>query len=177
MRVRGMKPFLAIAVLALAATARAQDDQAAELAKKLANPIASLTSVPLQYNYDKYGGTNDGASVSRLNIQPVIPFSLNEDWNLISRTIVPLVDQRDFPVAAMNESGLGDTTASLFFSPKAPTAGGWIWGGRTGPVAADGDPERAGRREVGPRADGRAFEANRAVDRRRAGQPYLVGGR
>ena len=125
MRVRGMKPFLAIAVLALAATARAQDDQAAELAKKLANPIASLTSVPLQYNYDKYGGTNDGASVSRLNIQPVIPFSLNEDWNLISRTIVPLVDQRDFPVAAMNESGLGDTTASLFFSPKAPTAGGW----------------------------------------------------
>ena len=132
MRVRGMKPFLAIAVLALAATARAQEDQAAELAKKLANPIASLTSVPLQYNYDKYGGTNDGASVSRLNIQPVIPFSLNEDWNLISRTIVPLVDQRDFPVAAMNESGLGDTTASLFFSPKAPTAGGWIWG--AGPV-------------------------------------------
>ena len=124
--------FLAISALALAAPASAQDDQAAELAKKLSNPLAALISVPLQYNYDDYGGANDGASVSRLNIQPVIPFSLNEDWNLISRTIVPLVDQRDFPTAATNESGLGDITASLFFSPKSPTAGGWIWG--VGPV-------------------------------------------
>ena len=118
--------------LILAAPARAQDDQAAELAKKLSNPLASLISVPLQYNRDGYGGTNDGASVSRLNIQPVIPVSLNQDWNLISRTIVPLVDQRDFPAPAMNESGLGDITASLFFSPKAPTAGGLVWG--VGPV-------------------------------------------
>jgi len=124
--------FLAINALALATTARAQDDQAAELAKKLANPVASLISVPLQYNYDDYGGANDGAAVSRLNVQPVIPFSLNEDWNLITRTIIPLVDQQDFPLAAMNESGLGDITSSLFFSPKSPTAGGWIWG--AGPV-------------------------------------------
>jgi hypothetical protein len=128
----GWMLFPAIGALAVAAPARAQDDQAAELAMKLANPLASLISVPLQYNYDEYGGANDGAAVSRLNVQPVIPFSLNEDWNLISRTIIPLVDQQDFPAAAMNESGLGDTTASLFFSPKAPTAGGWIWG--AGPV-------------------------------------------
>lgn len=128
----GWMLFPAIGALAVAAPARAQDDQAAELAKKLANPIASLISVPLQYNYDEYGVANDGAEVSRLNVQPVIPFSLNDDWNLITRTIVPLVDQDDFPAAAMNESGLGDTTASLFFSPKAPTAGGWIWG--AGPV-------------------------------------------
>jgi hypothetical protein len=123
---------LAMAAMAFAPPAWAQADQAAELAKKLANPLAALISVPMQYNHDEYGGANDGAAVGRLNIQPVIPFSLNEDWNLISRTIVPLIDQRDFPAAAMNESGLGDTTASLFLSPKAPTAGGWIWG--VGPV-------------------------------------------
>lgn len=118
--------------LALAAPAMAQDDEAAELAKKLSNPVASLISVPLQYNYDEYGGMNDDAAVNRLNIQPVIPLSLNDDWNLITRTIVPLVDQQDFPLSGMNESGLGDITASQFFSPKSPIAGGWIWG--VGPV-------------------------------------------
>jgi hypothetical protein len=124
--------FLALSALALALPARAQDDQAAELAKKLSNPVASLVSVPLQYNDDAYGGANDGASATRLVIQPVVPFSLNENWNLITRTLIPLVDQKGFPVAAMNESGLGDITTSLFLSPKAPTAGGWIWG--AGPV-------------------------------------------
>ena len=123
---------LAAMAWALAAPASAHGDQAAELAKQLSNPLAALISVPMQYNQDDYGGSNDGASVSRLNIQPVIPFSLNKEWNLISRTIVPLVDQRDFPAAAMNESGLGDITTSLFFSPKSTTAGGWIWG--VGPV-------------------------------------------
>jgi len=110
----------------------ASSDQAAELAKKLANPIASLISVPAQYNYDEYGGLNDGASVSRLNIQPVIPISLSSELNMITRTIVPFIDQQDFPVEAMNETGLGDIVASQFFSPKAPTVGGWIWG--VGPV-------------------------------------------
>jgi hypothetical protein len=124
--------FLAMITLLPAASAQAQDDEAAEVAKKLANPIASLISEPMQYNYDKYGGLNDDASVNRLNIQPVIPFSLGKDWNVITRTIVPLIDQHGFPLNDMNKSGLGDITASQFFTPKAATTGGLIWG--IGPV-------------------------------------------
>lgn len=115
-----------------AAPAAPAADEAAELAKKLANPIAALISLPMQYNYDQFGGVNDDGSVSRLNIQPVIPFSISDNWNLITRTIVPVVEQRGFPVEDMNKFGLGDTVASQFFSPKAPTSRGWIWG--AGPV-------------------------------------------
>jgi hypothetical protein len=132
MKRREWMPLLTIIALALGTAARAQDDQAAELAKKLSNPVASLISVPVQYNNDKYGGANNGAAVSSVVVQPVIPFSLNQDWNLITRTIIPLIDKRDFPLAALNESGLGDITASFFFSPKAPTDDGWVWG--AGPV-------------------------------------------
>ena len=75
------KLALATMALALAIPASAQSDEAAELAKKLSNPVASLISVPLQYNHDEYGGANNGASANRLVVQPVVPFSLNNDWN------------------------------------------------------------------------------------------------
>jgi hypothetical protein len=118
--------FLLAAVwsCALAVQSHAADEQA-ELAKKLANPVASLISVPLQYNFDENIGPNGDGSKSVLNVQPVTPFSLNEDWNLIIRTIVPLVDQQDIPLKGEDESGMGDIVQSFFFSPKAPV-GGWI---------------------------------------------------
>ncbi|MEO8614868.1 MAG: transporter [Luteolibacter sp.] len=106
--------------------ARAEDD-AAELAKKLSNPIANLISVPLQSNWDFGIGPAD-ATMYTLKIQPVIPFTLNQDWNLITRTILPVIDLES-PVAGGDDKfGLGDTTQSFFFSPKAPTSNGWIWG-------------------------------------------------
>ena len=116
---------------AFAADAGSAGDQAAELAKKLSNPVAALISVPLQYNYDTDYGVGDDGTKHFINVQPVIPFSLGADWNLISRTIVPLISQQDMPPGT-DKSGLGDIVQSLFFSPKAPGAGGLIWG--VGPV-------------------------------------------
>lgn len=104
---------------------------AAELAKKLANPVASLISVPFQFNYDEGFGPKDAYKLT-LNIQPVVPISLDEEWNLIIRTIVPVVYQDSLADGIGSKFGLGDTVQSFFFSPKAPTSGGWIWG--VGPV-------------------------------------------
>jgi len=101
---------------------------AAKYAKELANPVAALISVPLQLNFDDNIGPLDKGSRVALNVQPVIPFSLNAEWNLISRTILPLVSQDDIFPGSGSQSGLGDTIQSLFFSPVDPTDSGWIWG-------------------------------------------------
>jgi hypothetical protein len=119
---------LCVCVLTLVMSSTSYADEEADLAKQLANPVAALISVPMQLNYDTDYGVDDEGSVLRLNVQPVIPFSLNDDWNVISRTILPIVDQNDVPFSGVSEFGLADTVQSFFFSPKAPSANGWIWG-------------------------------------------------
>ena len=102
-----------------------------DLAKQLANPVSSLISVPFQANWDFGIGVND-ASRFTLNVQPVIPLSLNDDWNLIIRTILPVIDAESPAPGIADASGLGDTVQSFFFSPKEPM-NGWILA--AGPVA------------------------------------------
>jgi hypothetical protein len=105
---------------------------AADAAKKLANPIANMISLPIQVNYQQNLGLDDKGDKWLTNIQPVIPIELNDDWNIISRTIVPLVSQEDVFPGAGSQSGVADIVQSVFFSPKAPMESGWIWG--AGPV-------------------------------------------
>jgi hypothetical protein len=122
----------------------AETDEATKLAIQLANPFSSLISVPFLANGEVgYGPTNNGYKFT-LNIQPVIPISISRDWNLILRTIVPIVSQHDLfyvenlpknsPLQPQNRSqdGLSDTTQSFFFSPKKPGPFGLVWG--IGPV-------------------------------------------
>ncbi|MBF6023729.1 transporter [Lysobacter niastensis] len=127
-----MKKTLTTMTLWTAACAPCFAQNADEVARQLSNPIASLTSVPFQFNHEHGAGVAGDGERLRLNIQPVIPFSIGEDWNLISRTIVPLIDQHGIIPGAGDQSGIGNVMQSLFFSPKAVTGSGWTWG--AGPV-------------------------------------------
>jgi len=102
----------------------------ASLALKLRNPIADQVTVPIESDFE-YGPGPRHALTYTLNVQPVVPFNLNKDWLLVTRTIVPFIHQQAAAASERDRTGLGDINQSFFFSP-ARLVGGWIVG--AGPV-------------------------------------------
>lgn len=108
-----------------------------EIADKLANPVSNLISVPFQSNLE-YGIGSDNGSRYTLNFQPVIPIKLSSEINLITRTIIPIIDQRDVIPANESQTGIGDATLTAFFSPSKK--GRFMWGAGPAflvPIATD----------------------------------------
>jgi hypothetical protein len=125
-------PFAAAAALCVAVLppASAQEKLSAdELARLAQNPVANMISVPFQNNTNFNYGPRDGTQ-NILNIQPVIPISVNSDWNVITRTILPIITQPGFTDGQSSTTGLGDLQLSAFLSPNAGS--GLIWG--VGPI-------------------------------------------
>ena len=155
---------LASAAALAVSSAVAQQTDEAELAKQTLNPVAALISVPIKYDYNTNIGPSEQGNQSVLTIQPVIPISISADWNLISRSIIPGINQHnvrpgagtpdglgDVESGSGTEEGIGDITQQFYFSPKKPTDSGWIWG--LGPqflLPTGGNKLTAGKWGAGP---------------------------
>lgn len=153
-------PIAVVAALLLAAPTQAQEPsekpeaaagQAEELSKKLSNPVSDLVSIPFQFNWQNGVGPNEDLQFV-LNVQPVVPFHLSKDWNLIGRFIVPYLSQPVLFPGDEPVSGLSDITFSMFFSPVGSS--GFTWG--VGPVFVlpmTTDPRLgSGKWQIGPTA-------------------------
>lgn len=131
LRVAATVCFAAVLVVSIATAARSEQESATDLAKEAQNPVASLISLPLQNNTSyKFGPRERTQNV--LNIQPVIPFNVSEDWNVITRTIFPIVSTPSLARGQDRQNGIGDTQFSAFVSPVKPVGGWLIWG--AGPI-------------------------------------------
>jgi hypothetical protein len=124
----------------------------AEIAKKLQNPVSDLEYVNFRFDIDAGLGSDD-AIRRTLFIEPVLPFEINADWDLVMKTTLPVIWQDELVKGAGDNHGIGDIEQSFFFTPKAETAG-WIWG--AGPViswpTASDDALGSQKYEFGPTA-------------------------
>lgn len=143
-------PLGAAAQAPSADTATAAPPSASDLAKKLANPISDLVSIPFQFNWDGGVGPNDDLRFL-INVQPVVPMSVSAKWNVIGRFILPVLSQPALVPGGEPRFGTGDIALSLFLSPKE---GSLVWG--VGPIASlptTTDPALgSGQWSVGPTA-------------------------
>ena len=155
----------ATALFVIAAAPVRAEMSAEELAKAVQNPVANLISVPFQNNTNFNVGPQNGTQ-NILNIQPVIPVSLNADWNLITRTILPVISQPGFAPGQDSTTGLGDLQFSAFLSPN--TTAGLIWGAGVIVQAPTHSNDRLGndRWGLGPTA---------VVLRMEKGSPWVYG--
>jgi hypothetical protein len=97
--------------------------KAEALAKQTQNPVADLVTVPVQFNWYTGGGLGD-ETMQVINVQPVLPLSLDDEWNLVSRTVVPIVNA---PLAFGERStGIGDIQEQMYLTKTKP--GKVIWG-------------------------------------------------
>jgi len=152
-KMRSMKAQVMMVAIALliCTPARAEEIDESELAQKAQNPVSDLISLPFQNNMNFNVGPQDETQ-NILNIQPVAPISLTENWNLITRTIIPVIWQPEFVPGRGRTTGLGDINFTGFLSPAKP--GKLIWG--AGPVilfpSATDDMLGTGKWAAGPSA-------------------------
>ena len=118
----GVALFAATLFATMPAAAELSDE---ELAKIAQNPVGNLISVPFQNNTNLNFGPEKGTQ-NILNIQPVIPFDIDKDWNIITRTILPVISMPALAPGDDRTNGIGDLQLSAFLSPANP--GEWIWG-------------------------------------------------
>jgi hypothetical protein len=136
-----------------AKNAAGEKQSATELAKETQNPVANLISVPFQNNFN-FGAGADRDMIWIMNVQPVIPVPLNEEWNLITRTIMPIINQPSLAPGEESAFGMGDINPSVFLSPAK--AEGFIWGAgvtTTLPTATESEIG-SGQWSMGPTAVG-----------------------
>jgi hypothetical protein len=142
--------FVMTAVQAMAQT-KGKAPSTEELQKAAQNPVADLISIPLQNNFNFGVGPQDKMQYVG-NIQPVIPLHATENWNVITRTIMPLVYQPELAPGVGDVFGLGDIQFTAFLSPAKP--GGFIWG--VGPIlqmpSGTDDSITSGKWAAGPSA-------------------------
>src|SRR5262249_1043476 len=119
----------AMAIVALVPLAAQAEMSAGELAKLAQNPVGNLISLPFQNNTNLNFGPEKGTQ-NILNIQPVIPAEITKDWNINTRTILPVIHMPTLGPDIGSKDGIGDTVFTAFLSPANP--GHWIWG--AGPV-------------------------------------------